>query len=135
MNRRKAREACFIILFQYAFQPNVDEILEYFFEITENVGEQKSYIQLLCERFIENTEKVDELIEKHSKNWRIDRISMVSLAALRLSVCEMLYCDDVPNVVSLAEALEITKKFEGEDAVSFVNGILEGIRVELEDEK
>jgi len=135
MNRRKAREACFIILFQYAFQPDMDEILEYFFQITENIGEQENYIKSLCERFISYTEKIDETIEKYSKNWKIDRISMISLAVLRLSICEMLYLDDVPNVVSLAEALELAKKFEGEESIPFVNGILEGVRADLEGEK
>jgi len=135
MNRRQAREELFIILFQYEFRKNIDEILHEFFEVNENIGEQEIYIRVLCDWFISDVEKIDEKIERHSKNWKFDRISMVSLAVLRLSICEMLYFDDVPNVVSLAEALELAKKFEGEESIPFVNGILEGVRLETEGEK
>jgi len=132
MNRRKAREEAFIILFQHEFRENLDELLGDFFAENENVGEQETYIRSVCERFVSEREKIDEMIERHSKNWKKDRISAVSLAVLRLASCEMLYFDDIPNVVSLSEALELGKKFEGEESVPFINGILENVRSEVE---
>jgi len=132
MNRRRAREELFLILFQYEFRQNINEILDDFFAENENVGEQESYIRTLCERFVFDVNKINEIIEKHSENWKVERISMVSFAVLRLSICEILYFEDIPNVVSIAEALEIAKKFEGEESVPFVNGILEGVRLEAE---
>ena len=135
MNRRQAREEAFIILFQHKFRENMDELLEDFHSAHNDIGEQKSYIHQICERFIEAREKIDAAIEKYSENWKKDRISMVSLAVLRLAICEMLYFHDIPVVVSIAEALEIGKKFEGEEAIPFINGILEGYRAEIESEK
>ena len=132
LNRRQAREEAFIILFQQEFRGNLDEILDDFLIANDKIGEQEQYIRQICERFISDREKIDEIIEKYSQNWKKDRISTVSLAVLRLAVCEMLYFDDIPVLVSIAEALEISKKFEGEEAIPFVNGILEGVRVETE---
>ena len=133
INRRQAREEAFIILFQQEFRDNLDEILDDFLANHEKIGEQENYIRRICERFISNKEKIDETIEKYSKNWKKDRISMVSLAILRLAICEMLYFDDIPVLVSISEALEVSKKFEGEEAIPFVNGILEGVRAELDE--
>jgi len=155
LNRRQAREQAFIILFEYAFRGNIDEILEDFWErhrelVSANAAPAKlsqegearldesyrspcpneNYIRQICERFISGMENIDETIGKHSKNWKKDRISNVSLAVLRLGVCEMLYFDDIPMLVSISEALEIVKKYEGEEAIPFVNGILEGVRAE-----
>jgi len=135
MNRRRAREEAFIILFQLEFRKNLDELLEDFFEANENVGEQADYIRQICERATQEREKIGEIIEKYSTNWKKDRISLVSLAVMRLATCEMLYFDDIPNVVSLAEALELGKKFEGEESVGFINGILENVRAEAEGAK
>jgi len=135
MNRRRAREALFLILFQYEFRGNIEEILGDFFSENTDIGEQENYIRKLCEWFIFDTEAINETIGKYSKNWKFERISMVSLAVLRLSICEILYFDDIPIVVSIAEALELAKKFEGEESVPFINGVLEGVRLEAEAKK
>jgi len=132
MNRRQAREEAFIILFQQQFRENSTQILNDFFAAHENVGEQETYITQICERAVSDTEKIDALIEKYSQNWEKDRISMVSLAIMRLALCEILFFDDIPPAVSIAEALEIGKKFEGEEAIPFINGILDGVRIELD---
>jgi len=131
MNRRQAREQAFILIFQYEFRGDINEILGDFLATYENIGEQEHYIHKICEQFVANKAVIDELIEKHSQNWKKDRISMVSLAALRLALCEILHFDDIPTAVSIAEALEVVKKFEGEDAIRFINGILDSIRAEL----
>ena len=137
MNRRQAREETFILIFQYEFRKDMDELLTDVFAVDENgeqvkqFGEQEDYVRQVCAQFVANKEQIDELIEKHSQNWKKDRISMVSLAVLRLGLCEMLFFDDIPNVVSIAEAVEIGKKFGGIEVVPFINGILEGARGEL----
>ena len=156
MNRRKARVETFILLFQYEFHGTIDEILDDFFtnhtnpikmpddiesadwayfdyRLCDGIKDQGDYIRQICERFSLEHEKIDEMIEKHSKNWKKDRISMVSLAVLRVAICEMLYFShEIPAPVSITEALEIVKSFEGTEAISYVNGVLEGVRVDVE---
>ena len=75
----------------------------------------------------EKHEEIDAIIEKNLKNWKIERISKVNLAILRIAVYEMKYVDDVPDKVALNEAIEICKKYSDEKSVSFVNGVLDAI--------
>ena len=65
-----------------------------------------------------------EYIEKPAKGWTIDRMSLVDLTVLRLAVWEILYADDVPGSVSIAEAMELTERFSDPEDKAFVNGIL-----------
>ena len=76
--------------------------------------------------------EVDALIAENTVDWSIDRISRVDLAILRVAVYEMLYREDVPTGASINEAVELTRKYEDEDVVSFVNGILGGFAREME---
>ncbi len=128
MNRRKAREGAFLILFQYKFQPDeLEQITEFYFAEFD-AGEQAEYINRVVFGTAENLKTIDDKITEFAKDWTIDRISAVSLAVMRLSVYEMLYCEDIPNAVSVNEAIAIAKKYEGEEAAPFVNGILGSIQ-------
>ena len=135
MNRREARKQAFMLLFQYKFQ--ADEIfglLEDFF--AENkVGAQRGYIEGVVRGCIDKIEEIDGLINEYSKGWQVDRISSVSVAALRLGTYELLYEDDIPLVVSVSEAVTLAKEFEGEEAAPFVNGILGSIKEKVSEKK
>ncbi len=75
--------------------------------------------------FISNKTDVDAAIQRHLKDdWKLDRISKIELAILRLSITEMLYIDDVPESVSINEAVELSKRFSDDGSSSFVNGLL-----------
>ena len=71
--------------------------------------------------------EIDGKIEQASDGWKIDRISCVSLAVLRLAVYEITRREDIPGIVSVNEAVALAKKYDGEEAAPFVNGILGGI--------
>ena len=131
MNRREARKHSFMLLFQYKFQPeDIDRILEDFFE--ENpTGNQKDYIDNVVRGVISKKEEIDNTLTENAKGWSVERLSSVSLAALRLAVYEMLYIDDIPAPVSVNEAAALVKEFEGEEAVSFVNGLLGALQKKL----
>ena len=101
----------------------MERLLGDFFD-ENKVGEQREYIDAVVNGTIAEIEKVDSLINEYSKGWRIDRISSVSLAALRLGVYEIKYMKDIPTAVSVNEAVALAKEFEGEEAAPFVNGIL-----------
>lgn len=128
MNRREARKQAYLLLFQYKFQADeVLELLNNFLEENETKG-QKEYIEKVVRGCVENIDEIDRTIDEYSKGWKVDRISSVSLAALRLGTFELLYADDIPAAVSVNEAVALAKEFEGEEAAPFVNGILGSIK-------
>ena len=124
MNRRKAREGAFVLLFQYKFQPeDIQALLEEYLAEHE-VGAQADYIREVVLGTVEHLGRIDKTIEDYAKSWDMDRISAVSLTAMRLAIYEMLYVDSIPSAVSVNEAVALAKEFEGEEAAPFVNGIL-----------
>ena len=83
----------------------------------------------------ERLEELDGLIARHSRGWRPDRITPVSRSILRLGIYEMRYVEDVPAAVAINEAVELTKRYDAEKARSFVNGVLNSVKDELEAER
>jgi N utilization substance protein B len=75
--------------------------------------------------------EIDQLIEKHSHNWRLDRMSRIDRNVLRLGVFELKYRPDIPKKVSLNEAVELGKNFGTEESSAFVNGLLDRVAVAL----
>ena len=132
MNRRKAREYAFILLFEYRFQPEaMEELVDRFCE-DFCPEKQEDYIRSSVFRAVEHIREIDGEIEANSKDWAADRISNVCLAAMRLAVCEMKYLEDIPPAVSVNEAVAIVKKYDGEESVGFVNGVLGSIQKSCE---
>lgn len=87
--------------------------------------EDRGYITAALEGVLEHLEEIDALIEKNTaKGWSIERISLVNLTILRLAVWEILFVDDVPGSVSIAEAMELTERFSDPEDKAFINGIL-----------
>ncbi len=83
-----------------------------------------NYFNRVLEAVAANLPEIDELLSASTENWRIDRISRVDLAILRLSAAEIQYLTDIPDSVSINEAVELAKKFGGEDSGKFINGVL-----------
>lgn len=132
MTRRQAREQAFVILFEKSFHPEteLDDILEISREL--NLLEVDDYASDLARKTWDKLFDIDELIEKNSIGWRINRISKVSLAILRLAVCEMLYIPEVPVSVSINEAVELCKKYGAQEDAPFVNGILGSVAKQID---
>ena len=84
----------------------------------------KGYIIEVLEGVQNNLPYIDKTVEKHSKDWKIGRISKIDLSIMRLSIYEICFRNDIPYSVSVNEAVELAKKYSNEDAGSFVNGIL-----------
>lgn len=127
MSRKLAREAAMKLVYQMEINgAESQEVLDSFFENSEEEidSEDRSYIINCVSGVKENIKHIDEYIEKYLKGWKMNRISKVDLAIMRLSIYEMTKRQDVPNIVAVNEALEIAKKFSGEKASVFINGIL-----------
>ncbi len=125
MTRSESREQAFVLVFEKIFNPelSVSEIVEAA-EISDDVQYPDEFAVRLAETVFEHISDADSVIEKYAKGWKLQRLSKVSLAVLRLAVCEILYCDDVPDSVTINEAVELSKKYSTVKDSSFVNGIL-----------
>ena len=68
--------------------------------------------------------ELDSYIEKYAKGWRFARMPLVATAIMRVAMYEMLYMEDIPTGVAINEAVELCKKYESDEVVKFVNGLL-----------
>lgn len=129
MNRTEARDMAFKFLYQVEVQKeNNKEIVNLYFENNEieNKDAQK-YISGIANGVNENLENIIELIKKNLKqDWKIERISKVTLAILKLAIYEIVYAK-IPFKVVINEAVELAKKYGEETAPAFVNGILASV--------
>ena len=85
---------------------------------------QITYIRACVEGVMSHSSELDEIISTHSVGWKLHRISRYIKAAMRLAIYEALYVEDVPVGVAINECVNLTRKYENDDVVSFVNGIL-----------
>ncbi len=76
---------------------------------------------------------IDPLINQFSTNWKIHRMSCVDRNILRIAIYEMVYCEDIPEKVSINEAIDVGKKFGTRESGAFINGILDSVRKAMED--
>jgi len=91
----------------------------------------RPYAVELLEKTLQNRERIDGLITEAAVNWRLERIAVADRNVLRLAVCEMLFVEDVPDEVAINEAVEIARRFGGDDSPAFINGILDAVRKSL----
>jgi N utilization substance protein B len=127
MKRRELREHIFEILFRVEFmsESDMEEQLELFFEdLAEARPSDVDYIKNKYLAVREKMPMIDILIDEKSTGWKTGRMGKVELTILRLAVYEMLFDEDVPSTVAINEAVEIAKKFGGDDTPAFVNGVL-----------
>ncbi|MGV3619493.1 MAG: transcription antitermination factor NusB [Archangium sp.] len=81
----------------------------------------------LIQGVIDNKVKIDELIETHSHNWRLDRMQRIDRNVLRIGVYELQHLAEVPRKVTINEAVELAKTFGNEASSAFINGLLDRI--------
>lgn len=126
MSRRQTREEAFKIIFEISFKsPDcVNEILQHYYSENSQLKIDKEYFEVLIFGVCEKMDKLDEIISEFSIGWKKNRISKVSLSVLWISIYEILFRDDIPNGVSVNEAVELAKTYEGSETGVFVNGIL-----------
>ncbi len=129
MSRREVREHIFKLLFRIEFnkKEEMPEQLMLYFEEEEN-GNLSEDIQAEIEEKYEDIAadivQLDERINGAAKGWNTSRMGKVELTILRLACYELDYDETIPTGVAINEAVELAKKFGGEDAPSFINGIL-----------
>lgn len=133
--RRQSREAALQFLFQDDFSPeknlgpeDIRERFGFFCNLFQISKKGRPYAVELLEKTLENKARIDGLIAEAAVNWRLERIAVADRNVLRLAVCEMLFVEDVPDEVAINEAVEIARRFGGDDSPSFINGVLDAVR-------
>ncbi|MGN0334611.1 MAG: transcription antitermination factor NusB [Lachnospiraceae bacterium] len=128
MKRRELREHVFEILFRVEFneKEEMQEQMELFFDDMKDVAakDDLSYMKGKYEAVAEKIPMIDILIDEKSTGWKTSRMGKVELTLLRLAVYEMLFDEDIPVNVAINEAVELSKKYGGDDTPAFINGIL-----------
>ena len=135
-NRRKARELALNALFQG--EMTATSAVENFPLLCENFEINKKAIPYGQELVYGITDKRDELdakIEESAVNWRVSRMSVLDRNIIRLAAYEMMFKEDVPPRVAIDEAIELAKRYCGEDSPGFINGILDAILKNIGKEK
>ena len=128
--RRKAREAVLQALFQQEFSKNISpqESLNLFRSNFHFSDEVWNYARFLLESIETNKSQIDSLLQDHSSHWSLERMALVDLNLMRLSVCEILFTNNqVPPRVAVNEAIELAKVYGSTESAAFINGVLDQI--------
>ncbi len=108
------------------------DVLERFCENFTPSSKTLSFFLKLVQGVLHTRTEIDAVIERYSNNWKLNRMSCVDRNIMRIAVYELLCCQDIPYKVSINEAIDIGKKFGTEESGAFINGILDSIRLALE---
>ena len=135
MSRSLAREDTFKLIFEMEISKiSAEEAISYLYDSVKKNNEMwaQEFVSSSNKKYIESVVNGvetmrDELLKKIEptlNGWTIDRIAKVNLAILLLSVYEIFYIEDIPYKVSINEAIQLSKKYAGKEASSFINGVL-----------
>lgn len=124
-DRREARHQALNILYQREItEEAIDSILEARTFLEAEIGDPSDFARDIVTGVEARQETLDATIESISENWVLSRMPLVDRSILRMAVWEILYAEDIPDSVSINEAVEMAKVYGGEDSSKFVNGIL-----------
>ena len=132
--RHRAREAALQSLYFWEVgQTDAARALETYFEVHQPDASEdvRSFARELALGTAADVTALDALIQQHSANWRLERLAVIDRLILRLGAWELQHVGDTPPAVVLNEALELARTFSTDDAVKFVNGVLDSIRKSL----
>ncbi|MCH7949874.1 MAG: transcription antitermination factor NusB [Candidatus Dadabacteria bacterium] len=139
--RRRARELALQFLYQYDLlkesssdSEGVEELLSFFWDRNEVSPEDdtKEFCCVLIRGSCSNLTYIDEIIGTYSEHWRLTRMATIDRNILRIAIYELLYLRNIPPPVTINEAVELGKRFGTEESGSFINGILDKIRMAQE---
>ena len=134
--RRRAREAALQMLYQCEVgRTGAYEAIATYWPARDEANHlperQQEFANGLVRGTLERQEEIDRLLAAHAQNWRVERMAVIDRLVLRMAVYEMLAEGETPSKVIINEAIELARSFSGDDAVGFVNGVLDAVRKEL----
>ncbi|NLN65358.1 MAG: transcription antitermination factor NusB [Clostridiaceae bacterium] len=133
MSRRASRELAMKLLYQFQLRDDdIDEQVMLFLSEEKLEGTETEYFLDVVHGVMEKKDEIDSLIENHARGWSLERMPKVDLAIMRLAIYELRFREDIPWNVSINEAVELAKKYGGDQSKSFINGVLGKIVASLQ---
>jgi N utilization substance protein B len=131
--RRDGRVAALQYLYAWSINSpaSLPDDLRVFFENMEQPRDHYAFGEELIHGVIANVVDIDARIKGLAHNWEFERIAKIDLAILRLAMFEMIHRKDIPPVVSINEAIDLSKQFSNADSKRFINGILDRLKDQL----
>lgn len=133
-SRHLSRVIALQTLFAYEFHGGDPEaILEYVGHAFDNTDDSSRrndslvFAYELLNGVLKHLKRIRKLIEKYAPEWPIEKIAPIDRAILEIAIFEMKFCEDVPDIVAIDEAIELAKTFGSDNSQKFVNGVLNGI--------
>ena len=138
-SRRRAREAALQMLYQWEVgRTSAQEAITTYWPTHDADRELPEPLREFANELVRGTigrvTDIDAILSAHAQNWRVERMAVIDRLVLRLAVYEFLADANTPPRVVINEALELARSYSGEEAVGFVNGVLDAVRKELKPE-
>jgi len=132
-SRRSAREFALQMLYQAeASGMPMSEVERHFWDDADATVEVREFATRLARGTLDHRDTIDPILVECLEHWRLERLAIVDRNILRLAVYEFLHEPDTPPIVVIDEAIEVARKFGGEDSWQFTNGILDAVRKRLD---
>ncbi|HHT38258.1 MAG TPA: transcription antitermination factor NusB [Mollicutes bacterium] len=125
-NRSKLRKTIMIILYQISLYQKNNITYDIEDVIKENIEIDSEFVKEMVHGVLNNVNEIDEVANKHLKNWSIDRLGKIDQAILRMGIYELLYTD-TPDIICINEAVELAKNFSDDAVKDLINGVLDSI--------
>ena len=125
-NRSELREVIMKIIYQTKIYDEANISYKIDDLIKEQMEVENSFVSECVKGILDNNSKLEELANKYLNDWTLDRLSKVDQAILLLGIYELIYTD-TPSVVSINEAIELSKKYSEEAVTKMINGVLDKI--------
>jgi N utilization substance protein B len=130
--RRKARECALQILFQLEFNTaDPATLIRQYWDYQKTTPDVREYGGWLVDRILSCRDEIDQAVQSASQNWRLARMGVVDRNILRIAACELLYEPALAPAIVINEAIEIAKRYSGQESATFVNGILDAVKKHL----
>jgi N utilization substance protein B len=130
MSRRAARDTALRLFYEYAvtgeFNPATMDVMRDCSDKGMN-DNAWGYVRHMIDLYKTHTEEVDAVIQANSKKWNISHMAKVELSILRIGVCELFYCDDIHESITINECVELGKKYATDKSSRFINGVLAAV--------
>ena len=130
MSRRSARDTAFRLFYEYSingdFNPATMDVMRDCFDKGMN-DNAWAYVNRLIDIFTTNGQAVDDIIQTNSKKWNISHMAKVELSILRIGVCEIKFCEEIHESITVNECVELAKRYASDKSSSFINGVLAAV--------
>lgn len=130
MSRRSARDTAFRLFYEYSingeFNPATMDVMRDCFDKGMN-DNAWTYVNRLIDIYKTNGQAVDDIIQANSNKWNISHMAKVELSILRIGVCELKYCEEIHESITVNECVELAKRYASEKSSRFINGVLAAV--------